>query len=202
MFTICNADDAGGPWSIYERLRLSHDELGELNDMTDQGITLAFMFRGGEWRSGQRGILGKCYCGPSAQGDLRPLFEQLLEDTLGYYPDFLIILAADWWEDASEREREVLVFHELLHCGWARDKYGAPKVSRDSGMPATCIVPHSIEEFTAVVRRYGAWKADVAEFIAAATEAPAMGGSAATAAPEYRHEGVQPSGYEPPEDVF
>lgn len=172
MFAICKPEDIDGPWAIFERLRISHDELGELNDMMDQGITLAFMIRAGEWgRSGQT-TLGKCYCAPSAQGDLRPLFEQLLEDTLGYYPDFLIILNGDWWEEATPREREVLAFHELLHAGWAKDQYGAPKVSRSTGKPVPCIVPHSIEEFTAVVRRYGAWKADLAEFIAAAAHEP------------------------------
>lgn len=158
------------PWPIFRRLLETHNELAELGEMLEAGITVAFMLRAGEWKSSGRSILGKCYCGPSAQGDLRPLFEQLLTDTLGYYPDFLICLQAEWWEDATDAQREVLLFHEALHAGQAKDQFGSPKFNRDTGMPVPCIVPHDLEEFNAVVRRYGAWTFDVAEFLAAARE--------------------------------
>lgn len=171
-FTIPEADAADSPWPIFRRLLSTHEELGELSSLIDSDIRIAFMLRYGEWKKGGRQTLGTCYCGPSAQGDLRPLFEQLLEDTLGYYPDFLIVLAGDWWEEASEEERTVLVFHEALHAGHAKDQYGTPKFNRQTGLPVPCIVPHDVEEFTAVVRRYGAWKSDLAEFLAAAAETP------------------------------
>lgn len=171
MFTICQQDDEGGPWSIFNRLRTTHEELGELNDMMDGGITLAFMLRAGEWKGGQgKMTLGACCLPGSGSGPLQGLMLQLLEDTVGYAPDFVIVLSDDWWEHASEREREVLVFHELLHAGWARDQYGAPRTNRITGMPVPCIVPHDIEEFRSVVARYGAWKGDVADFLAAAAE--------------------------------
>jgi hypothetical protein len=173
MFSIPSDETPGSPWPIFNRLLVSHDELAELSSLLEQGITLAFMLRGGEWRSSNRSVLGKCYCGPSAQGDLRPLFEQLLEDTLGFYPDFLIILNADWWEEASEEEREVLVFHEALHAGHAKDQHGTPRFNRITGAPVPCIRPHDIEEFHAVVRRYGAWSPDLAEFLNAAGESGA-----------------------------
>lgn len=169
MFTICQQDDETSPWPIFQRLLERCEELAELKAMLEQEITIAFMLRGGEWKGGQgKAVLGKCYCGPSAQGDLRPLFEQLLADTISYYPDFLIILSGDWWEEADDRSRECLVFHEALHAGHAKDQYGSPKFNRQTGRPVPCIVPHSIEEFSAVVERYGAWKPDVAEFISAA----------------------------------
>jgi hypothetical protein len=170
MFTFPSQTDELSPWPIFSRLLTTHEELAELSSMLDAGITVAFMLRAGEWKSSGRAILGKCYCGPSAQGDLRPLFEQLLEDTLGYYPDFLIGLSADWWGDASEEQREVLLFHEALHAGQARDKHGAPKFNRITGLPVPAIVPHDLEEFNAVVRRYGAWERGVADFLAAARE--------------------------------
>lgn len=170
MFTICAEDDENSVWAIFQRLLESHEELFELKEMLGSDIRIAFMLRGGEWGRQGRTILGTCYCGPSAQGDLRPLFEQLLEDTLGYYPDFLIVLSGDFWDGASETEREVLVFHEAMHAGHATDQYGTPRFDRQTGRPVPCIRPHDIEEFNAVVRRYGAWKSDVAAFLEAAEQ--------------------------------
>jgi hypothetical protein len=167
MFTVPAKDEEGSPWPIFERLLQSHPELGELSDMVGSEITVAFMFRYGDWGRQGRMILGTCYCKPSAQGDLRPLFEQLLEDTLGYYPDFLIVLAGDWWLEATELQREILVFHEAMHAGHARDKYGELRFDRQTGKPIPNIRPHDVEEFTAVAERYGPWKGDLAEFAAA-----------------------------------
>jgi hypothetical protein len=167
MFTVPAKDEAGSPWPIFEALLRSTDELSELSAMMESEITVAFMFRFGEWSSQGREILGKCYCGPSAQGDLRPLFEQLLEDTLGYYPNFLILLNGQWWEDASDLQREILVCHEALHAGHAKDKFGSPRFHRETGQPIPCIRPHDVEEFTSIAERYGPWKSDVAEFAAA-----------------------------------
>lgn len=164
MFTVPAKDEPGSPWPIFERLLISHGELSELREMMDADITVAFMMRFGEWGRQGRMTLGTCYCGPSAQGDLKPLFEQLLEDTLGYYPNFLIVLAGDWWEDASELQREILVFHEARHAGHAKDKHGSPRFNRQTGQPIPNIRPHDVEEFTCVVERYGPWKSDLAEF--------------------------------------
>lgn len=170
MFTIQQQEHENGPWPIFERLLQTHDELADLDAMLGQGVTIAFLLREGEWTRGDRGVLGMCYCQPSAQGSLRPLFEQLLEDTIGYYPDFLVILNGEFWDTASAVEREVLVFHEVLHAGWARDQNGVPKVNRKTGQPVPCIRNHDLEEFNAVVRRYGAWKGDVTAFLEAARE--------------------------------
>jgi len=167
MFVVPGEQDEDSPWPIFRRLLSTHVELAELKSMLDSDITIAFMFRAGEWERDGRVTLGKCYCQPSAQGDLRPLFEQLLEDTLGFYPDFLIVLNAEWWGQASEREREILVFHESLHARQAVDKYGAPRFDRATGRPVPAIRPHDVEEFTAVAARYGAWKSDLQEFAAA-----------------------------------
>lgn len=167
-FRIPDSEGADSPWPIFERLLNSHDELSELSDMLGQDVKLAFMMRAGEWGRHGRQTLGTCYCQPSAQGDLRPLFEQLLEDTLGFYPDFLIVLSDDWWAEATPVEREVLVFHEALHAGQARDKYGELRFHRETGVPIPTVRPHDLEEFNAVVARYGAWKGDVAAFLSAA----------------------------------
>jgi hypothetical protein len=162
-FTVPSEDEDGSPWPIFRRV-LKFDELDELAGMMEAGTTVAFMFRFGDWEQHGRGILGKCYCQPSAQGDLRRLFEQLLEDTLGFRPDFLIILNGTWWEEASPIEREVLVVHEARHARQKTDKFGAPMCSRETGVPVPAIRAHDLEEFNCVAERYGAWKGDIAEF--------------------------------------
>lgn len=167
MFTICQEDGPDGVWAIFNRIRKSHPELKELDGLLEQGVTIAFMMRGGNWEQNGRCILGKCYL-PRVQGDLAQLFAQMLEDTLGYFPDFLIILNEPWWEDVDELRREVLVFHECLHAGHMKDKYGAPRFNRQTGEPVVGLIPHDLEEFNAVVERYGAWKSDVRNFLDAA----------------------------------
>jgi hypothetical protein len=168
MFTIMTPESDGSPWPLLDRLLNECEELEELASMIQSGTTLAFMTRGGDWTSNGRRILGMCHCAPSAQGQLRPLFEQLLEDTVGYYPDFLIILAADYWDDADDERRLPLLFHELLHIKHARTREGDLRWDRESGKAIGCMRPHDIEEFKAVVERFGNWSPDVGEFVDAA----------------------------------
>lgn len=60
---------------------------------------------------------------------------------------------AIWVELAETPEKQLaLVDHELSHCG--NDAEG------------TYLIPHSIEEISAVVERHGLWKSDVAQFAA------------------------------------
>lgn len=165
MFRFPNEEDEDSPWPLFARLLETHEELDELKNMLESEIRLAFLFRHGDWGRNGRTTLGVCICQPSTQGELRPLFVQLLEDALGFYPDFLIILNGEWWADATEQQRSILIFHEALHAGHATDKYGAPRYDRETGRPVPCIRPHDIEEFGAVVRRYGPWKGDVARFL-------------------------------------
>lgn len=57
--------------------------------------------------------------------------------------DFLIWLAADFWEDATSVQRRALLDHELCHCS--------------SFEGENTIRPHDIEEFAEIVERYGYW---------------------------------------------
>jgi hypothetical protein len=113
-----------------------------------------------------REILGTCYL-PTVQGELKDMFEWLLHDLFGEMPDFLIVLDFNYWGMADARQREILVFHELMHAGQKVDQYGAPRFTQ-MGSPVWCIKPHSVEEFTEVVARYGAHNKDIKEFILAA----------------------------------
>jgi hypothetical protein len=125
---------ADSPWPIFERV-LDYPELASQAELArDHEVRWAFVLRremgeDGMWLQGQRRILGMA-CMPRVQGVLGGLFGQLLEDALDYLPDFLIVLDRSWWEASTDREREILVFHELLHCGQALDGQGAPKFRR------------------------------------------------------------------------
>lgn len=182
MYVFPGAEDEDSPWPIYERILKTHDELRTLRELTAGGINLAFALRAGEWTKPGRTILGMCYM-PRVQGDLQGLFAQLLEDTLGYWPDFLIVLSLDWWEEATPEKREILLFHELLHCGWAKDRHGVERWSPD-GVPVPCLNPHDLEEFNAVVERYGSWSPDVTRFLAAAKVGEGRAPQGAAEAPQ------------------
>jgi hypothetical protein len=168
MFSIPPKDTPASPWPILERLLRTHDELAELKDMLDAGVTLAFLLRGGEWRQGSRSILGACCMPGAGTGALQGLLLQLLDDTLGYDPTYVVVLNEDWWSEATPLQREALVFHEVLHCEHAKDQYGTPRYNKITGLPVPGTRAHSLEEFQSVVERYGSWSPDIAEFLAAA----------------------------------
>ena len=69
--------------------------------------------------------------------------------------DFVLTVSADVWKVAPETAKIALIDHELCHAVYnpENDKPG--------------IITHDCEEFIAVVRRYGAWKADLAAMMAA-----------------------------------
>ena len=70
-------------------------------------------------------------------------------------PEFVITLDALWCAHAPDDAWCALVEHELYHCAQALDKFGAPAFNADTGRPKWRIRGHDVEEFTAVVARYG-----------------------------------------------
>jgi len=114
-------------------------------------------------------VLGTAYM-PMVQGELRDCFEWLLTSLLGRWPDFLIIVDREYWEESDARGREILVYHELLHCIQKVDQYGTPRFDKQSGRPIWGLRGHDVEEFSATVRRYGSWNDDIKLFVAAARD--------------------------------
>lgn len=114
---------------------------------------------------GGKAILGTLAL-PGWQGALGPLAAWLLAEHHGKMPDFLMILDAEWWERASARDREALVFHELMHADQARDKEGELRFTSE-GLPVWAIREHDVTAFHAEVRRYGPWHDDLREMQAA-----------------------------------
>jgi hypothetical protein len=98
--------------------------------------------------------------------------EQQMVEWFGRVPAFLITLSADYCATCSDADFCALVEHELYHIGHALDPYGAPAFDKQ-GRPKLRIVGHDVEEFVAVVARYGP-SADVRRLVAAAGTAPAV----------------------------
>ena len=171
MYVFPDHDGPESPMRVLDRLYVSHQELHAVAALEPN---VRFAFKYGGLRHRGRRALGVCYM-PSVQGELRPLFEQLLHDALGLYPDFLIVIEAEWWEGAPEREREILVFHEAMHMMQAEDEYGTPRFNRTTGEPIWAVRPHDVEEFACVARRYGAWSGDLVNFVEALREGEATG---------------------------
>jgi len=160
-----NLPPEADPYAIAVRVL----DFPEHTDIAQGGALIDFMFRLAEKNKGGRRVIGMCYCKPAAMGDLQDLFADLLERRLGRMPDFLVLLDWQYWVDATPRQREILVHHELCHAGQARDIFGGPRFTRD-GLPVWAIKAHDLEEFNASVRRYGMPSPDVEAFLAAISE--------------------------------
>lgn len=140
---------------LYELLR---DLVRRFHDhLRNARITLAWCY---SWKPDHDGhlTLGKC----RKASDLdRQLHDQ----------DFVILLNQQAWFGAGfdDRKRRALLDHELCHADVEVDSDGEPVVNA-VGRTVYRIRKHDLEEFQAIVERYGCWKADIAEFAKAALE--------------------------------
>jgi hypothetical protein len=162
LFSIPHPDHH--PATIAARLL----ELEEHQHLKDHDATIDWLIRNEPKCKGGRRVLGTAYI-PMVQGELRDCFEWLLSALLGRWPDFLIVIDREYWEQADARAREILVYHELSHCVQKFDAYGAPRFHKD-GRPMWGLRGHDVEEFTATVKRYGSWSDEIKLFVAAARE--------------------------------
>lgn len=79
---------------------------------------------------------------------------------------FCVVISQPVWAKLDDLQKEALVFHELCHFGVEEDENGDSKLS---------ILPHDLEEFGSVVKRYGLWREDVRAFLDAANNTTAQG---------------------------
>lgn len=165
--SFAHADEGeGGPVAIMRRLIEECPEFRLLRDA--QADIAVYMRADTKVRQGKQ-VIGTLAL-PAWQGALAPFAAWLLaESREGGIPAYLMILDAQWWEGASAREREALVFHELMHAEQARDKEGEPRFD-EAGLPVWAIREHDITAFNAEVARYGPWHSDIVAFLAAARE--------------------------------
>lgn len=140
-------------------------QLEEFSDLLEGEARIDWLLKRDEKTRGGRHILGTAHM-PKVQGDLNPCFRWMLAKTFNRDPDFLIVLDKAYWVEATPRLREILVYHELSHCIHKRDRFGDKLFDSDE-RPVWTLRGHDVEEFTAVVRRYGAWNDDIKTFCAA-----------------------------------
>lgn len=69
---------------------------------------------------------------------------------------FVIVVAEDLWLMSSEAAHKALVDHELSHCVVEMNDEGEVRLS---------LRTHDLEEFSAVLRRHGAWRPDIEHFL-------------------------------------
>lgn len=155
-------------------------KLPEFDDLATGGARIDWLLKSDIKIRGGRQILGTAHL-PKVQGDLNPCFVWMLERLFGRPPDFLIILDKAFWFQATPKLREILTFHELSHCIHKCNSMGEPMFDQDE-RPVWGLRAHDVEEFTTVVRRYGAWNSDIQQFCAAiiahAEETQVSGGAA------------------------
>ncbi|WP_314412134.1 putative metallopeptidase [Pantoea septica] len=129
---------------------------------------IAFMWAATAFTKQGRTVLGQAEeVMMRAGGWQKARMEQQLYEWFGHKPDYIITLAGDFCSQCSDLEFCALVEHELYHIAQQTDEFGAPKFTRE-GDPKLCMRGHDVEEFTGVVRRYGA-SADVQNLIEAAS---------------------------------
>lgn len=161
MFKVPSGSDH--PREVFNRLLA---ECEEFRHLLDGEPIVEWLFKEIPTVRNNREILGTVYM-PSVQGQLKPLFEWFMFKEWGYIPDYLVVLDDGYWEGASSKEREILVYHETCHMIIKTDQYGAPMFDKDTGVPKWALAGHDVEEFVKVVKRYGAHNADIAALIAA-----------------------------------
>lgn len=80
--------------------------------------------------------------------------------------DFIIEIAKDVWDEATDEFKVALVHHELSHCGIRLEEDGiAPRMDEKSGRIRTYCKPHEIEEFEQVLEVHGAYHKKLRDFI-------------------------------------
>jgi Putative phage metallopeptidase len=148
------------PGAIALRL-MDHPEHEHLKD-----VRIEYLMAQAPIIKAQKQIIGAVHL-PTVQGKLKNLFDMLLAAYFQGMPDFLMIIDAQWWDMASERDREALVWHELCHIKQDVDKNGDLAFDKD-GNPKFALVEHDLAAFNSEVARYGAWSADIQQFIESA----------------------------------
>ncbi len=143
-------------------------ESEQFSDLRTGEAVILFLMRTETKIKAQMVVLGEMSL-PRFQGGLASLGTWLLAKVCGELPDYVMILDAEWWEQADAPKREALVFHELMHAAIKVDKEGEPKFT-DDGKPVWDIRGHDIEEFNEVARRYGAWSPAIESFARAVLE--------------------------------
>ena len=83
--------------------------------------------------------------------------------------DFIVLLSRAFWQNDTvpPHQRRALLDHELCHAEVKLDMHTGEPAEDERGRTVYRIRKHDLEEFTAIVERYGTYKKDLEEFAAA-----------------------------------
>lgn len=140
-----------------------------------QQADIAFIWTNVENVKRRRLILGQCQLMPPG-GDKWTSTRsggQIIE-WFGGMPDALITIYAPAVATMDHWQFCALIEHELSHIGQATDKYGSPRFNDQTGKPTWEMRGHCVEEFTSIVRRYGATSPELAEMVRAVNKGPEL----------------------------
>lgn len=84
--------------------------------------------------------------------------------------DFAIEIAKDVWDDATTEFRTALLDHELCHVAIRFDEEDTPMSDEKTGRWKTYLRKHDVEEFDAILDRYGGYHAELRDFLKRQTE--------------------------------
>lgn len=155
------------PEEIYERLV---EDCPEFQHLKDGRPTVRWVYKMVPTVRQGRDVLGTVYM-PAVQGQLKPMFDWMMEEKWGYIPDFLVVLDLDYWIEADDTSREILVFHETCHMVQKEDQFGEPMFDKATAEPKWGLAGHDVEEFIKVVARYGTYSAELISLVRAAERA-------------------------------
>lgn len=79
--------------------------------------------------------------------------------------DFLIEIAKDVWDEASDEFRLALIDHELGHVGIRYNAPNEPAMDEKTGRLKTYVRRHDVEEFEDVLERHGAYHKGLRDFL-------------------------------------
>ncbi|MFA6039877.1 MAG: putative metallopeptidase [Methylophilus sp.] len=143
-----------------------------LDDAIDSSI--AFLWSASGFEKQMKHVIGQTeQLMFRAGGFQRMRQEQQFNEWFGYIPEFVITLNGAFCREASDNDFMALLDHELMHIGHVTGEFGAPKFSRDTGLPVLGMRDHDVSEFVGVVERYGVPKDSALErMVAAANSKP------------------------------
>lgn len=156
---------------VKERIIAESGDLHNIDHRHLESADIEFLWADSGFVKQGRTVLGQCEevtfrCGPWQKGRQ----QQQMVAWFDHVPDYLITLDASFCMNCSDADFCALVEHELYHIGQQTDKFGAPAFDK-YGYPKLEMRGHDVEEFTGVVRRYGA-SVDVAKMVEAANGMP------------------------------
>ncbi len=82
---------------------------------------------------------------------------------LQHFSDLDFLIEVNWsaWLELTDEQRVALIDHELCHMGTKETDEGDRPV----------LLPHDVQEFTAIVKRWGLWTDELAHFAKAVRQA-------------------------------